>query len=223
MFESEKNLQPCDYLGARLPGEHGTSRVLLDRLWFKVLPQLPTLEDLVEWCESKKLRAWPFERNNFLQLALRMQPKEYRLGSIYGDAPDEVNCSIFIKKIYQWMGIELPGYSLTQAQLGEKVHCNLLAGDLMFFKGMNPWKIQLGEVKDIGHVAMVINSQQIIHAVNGDIGTSIEPITDKLLKDAVIIQRVVPANFEGLVVDIPAEYGIIYPEDVLMLCLRRST
>ena len=68
-----------------------------------------------------------------------------------GTSPSGFDCSGFINYIFGNFGFSLARTSFNLAELGETIKLdNLIAGDLMFFKGSN------ANSTAIGHVAMVI-------------------------------------------------------------------
>ena len=85
-----------------------------------------------------------------------------------GTSPSGVDCSGFINYIFGNFGFSLARTSFNLAELGETIKLdNLIAGDLMFFKGSN------ANSTAIGHVAMVIevtpDAIRFIHSANSGV------------------------------------------------------
>jgi cell wall-associated NlpC family hydrolase len=85
-----------------------------------------------------------------------------------GTSPSGFDCSGFINYIFGNFGFSLARTSYNLAELGETIRLdNLMAGDLMFFKGSN------ANSTAIGHVAMVIevtpDAIRFIHSANSGV------------------------------------------------------
>lgn len=85
-----------------------------------------------------------------------------------GTTPSGFDCSGFINYIFGNFGFSLARTSFNLAELGETIKLdNLIAGDLMFFKGSN------ANSTAIGHVAMVIevtpDAIRFIHSANSGV------------------------------------------------------
>ena len=85
-----------------------------------------------------------------------------------GTSPSGFDCSGFINYIFGTFGFSLARTSFNLAELGETIKLdNLIAGDLMFFKGSN------ANSTAIGHVAMVIevtpDAIRFIHSANSGV------------------------------------------------------
>jgi cell wall-associated NlpC family hydrolase len=122
-----------------------------------------------------------------LSVAKKLIGRPYKYGAKMNEAPKFFDCSSFIKYIYGKIDIELPRSTIEQAERGKKINLkNIRAGDLIFFHGTRGHynkKFPQG----IGHVAMVLDNNKIIHATSKRIQTSpkiieiggvkIEPLT----------------------------------------------
>lgn len=85
-----------------------------------------------------------------------------------GTSPSGFDCSGFINYIFGNFGFSLARTSFNLAELGETIKLdNLIAGDLMFFKGSN------ANSTAVGHVAMVIevtpDAIRFIHSANSGV------------------------------------------------------
>ena len=95
-----------------------------------------------------------------VQVSKQLLGKAYRLGG-NGQGTDGIDCSGYMKKIYQAFTLSLPHSSREQAKLGSLVTTDLdlsrlRIGDLLFFKR--------GRGSQIGHTGMYIGEGQMIHS-----------------------------------------------------------
>jgi lipoprotein Spr len=95
-----------------------------------------------------------------VQVSKQLLGKAYRLGG-NGQGNDGIDCSGYMKKIYQAFTLSLPHSSREQAKLGSLVSTDLdlsrlRIGDLLFFKR--------GRGSQIGHTGMYIGEGQMIHS-----------------------------------------------------------
>ncbi len=99
----------------------------------------------------------------------------------YGGATDNcVDCSGFVQKVYQKVGISLPRTSKEQALVGKKVNLgNICPTDLIFF----------GKYGKINHVAIYVGKGQIIHSSTSR-GVTTEKLNDSLINQIVEIRRI---------------------------------
>lgn len=108
-----------------------------------------------------------------------------RLGTPYG--VDKLDCSGFMRFIFEPFGIVLPYYAREMAVKGREISGNeLRAGDLVFFGG-NP-----GFEKNVNHVGMVLSNSngifEFIHASTSK-GVVINKSTDKYYKSRFLFAR----------------------------------
>jgi peptidoglycan endopeptidase LytE len=97
----------------------------------------------------------PEERNLFVRVAKTFLGAPYRLG---GSTLKGLDCSAFVKKIYEIFDIHLPRTCREQFHFGKKVEKNELEeGDLVFFKTRGP---------NNGHVGIYIGNNEFVHASN---------------------------------------------------------
>ncbi|MBI5045953.1 MAG: C40 family peptidase [Candidatus Niyogibacteria bacterium] len=83
--------------------------------------------------------------------------------------PESVDCSSFIQYVCKQAGVNLPRSSVLQAARGRAITRakDLQAGDLIFFEGIQghyAHKLFHGKKVYIGHVAIYIGNNEIIHA-----------------------------------------------------------
>jgi peptidoglycan endopeptidase LytE len=93
------------------------------------------------------------ERNLFIRVVKNFLGVPYRLG---GSTLKGIDCSAFVKKIYEIFNVQLPRTAGEQFLFGRKVEKNQLEeGDLVFFKTRRA---------NHGHVGIYIGDNQFIHA-----------------------------------------------------------
>lgn len=94
----------------------------------------------------------PEERNLFVRVVKTFLGVPYKLG---GSTLKGIDCSAFVKKIYEIFKIELPRTVREQLSIGKKVERDQLEeGDLVFFKRRG----------NRAHVGIYIGDNQFIHA-----------------------------------------------------------
>jgi cell wall-associated NlpC family hydrolase len=95
--------------------------------------------------------------------------RPYRRGA---DGPNAFDCSGLTRAAYRAIGVDLPGYSVTQASMGRAVDWRneeIRPGDLVFVRGDTP-------VIDLGHVGLAISSTEWIVAPRTGQVVQIAPI-----------------------------------------------
>jgi peptidoglycan endopeptidase LytE len=103
---------------------------------------------------SATLGKWsnPEERNLFVRVVKTFLGVPYKLG---GSTLRGIDCSAFVKKIYEIFNIELPRTTREQFSVGKKVEKDQLEeGDLVFFKRRG----------NSAHVGIYIGDNQFVHA-----------------------------------------------------------
>jgi cell wall-associated NlpC family hydrolase len=103
---------------------------------------------------SNPLGKWsnPEERNLFVRVAKTFIGVPYKLG---GSTLRGIDCSAFVKKIYEVFNIELPRTTREQFSIGKKVEKEKLEeGDLVFFERRG----------NSAHVGIYIGDNQFVHA-----------------------------------------------------------
>jgi len=103
----------------------------------------------------------------------------------FGASPDQTktfDCSSFVKRVYEdVLSIELPRVSYNQAKEGTEVSLDeLRKGDLLFFSARG---------LDIGHVAIYIGDNQILHTYSKEKGVHIEAFNGQWTKRFVTARR----------------------------------
>jgi cell wall-associated NlpC family hydrolase len=109
----------------------------------------------------------PAERVVAFALAQRGRP--YRHGAA---GPDAYDCSGLTMMAYRAAGIDLPHYSVSQAQRGYPVdwrHEPIRVGDLVFTRGDTP-------VIDLGHVGLAISATEWVVASRPGTAVRVAPI-----------------------------------------------
>jgi cell wall-associated NlpC family hydrolase len=105
------------------------------------------------------LMAFP---NLLVRISEQLIGRSYRLGG-NGNGNDGIDCSGFMKKIYQTLTLSLPHSSREQAKMGSLVTTEwdlsrLKIGDLLFFKR--------NRGAQIGHTGMYIGEGKMIHSAS---------------------------------------------------------
>lgn len=106
---------------------------------------------------SELLGKWnsPYERSLFVRVAKGFLGAPYRLG---GSSVRGLDCSAFVKKIYELFDVSLPRTAREQARVGLNVSRDeLKEGDLVFFNTRRAF----------GHVGIYIGNNQFVHAAAG--------------------------------------------------------
>jgi LysM repeat protein len=118
-----------------------------------------TLERLSEKGGEKEasgpLGKWtnPEERNLFVRVVKTFLGVPYRLG---GSTLKGIDCSAFVKKIYEIFNVHLPRTAREQFHIGKKVEkMELEEGDLVFFKTRR---------SNNAHVGIYIGNNEFVHA-----------------------------------------------------------
>lgn len=94
----------------------------------------------------------PDERKLFAKVATGFLGAPYRLG---GSTVRGIDCSAFVRKMYQLFDISLPRTAREQYNVGLSVNKNeLLEGDLVFFRTRKP----------VGHVGIYVGNNEFVHA-----------------------------------------------------------
>jgi len=94
----------------------------------------------------------PEERKLFVKVATAFLGAPYRLG---GASLRGLDCSAFVKKIYQLFDVSLPRTAKEQAHVGACIaRDDLIEGDLVFFNTK----------RSFGHVGIYIGNNEFVHA-----------------------------------------------------------
>lgn len=94
----------------------------------------------------------PEERKLFVKVATTFLGAPYRLG---GTSLRGIDCSAFVKKIYQLFDVSLPRTAKEQAHMGVRIaRDDLTEGDLVFFNTR----------RSFGHVGIYIGNNEFVHA-----------------------------------------------------------
>jgi peptidoglycan DL-endopeptidase LytE len=94
----------------------------------------------------------PDERKLFVKVATGFLGAPYRLG---GSTVRGIDCSAFVRKMYQLFDIALPRTAREQYNVGLSVDKDeLLEGDLVFFRTRKP----------VGHVGIYVGNNEFVHA-----------------------------------------------------------
>jgi murein DD-endopeptidase len=124
----------------------------------------PVFEEELKEEELKENNTNPLANfpNLLVEISKQLLGKSYRLGG-NGQGEGGIDCSGFVKKIYQSLTLSLPHSSREQAKLGSLVTTDwdlsqLRIGDLLFFKR--------NRGAQIGHTGIYIGEGKMIHSAS---------------------------------------------------------
>ncbi|OGL74581.1 hypothetical protein A3C96_00820 [Candidatus Uhrbacteria bacterium RIFCSPHIGHO2_02_FULL_60_10] len=109
------------------------------------------------------MRKW---RGRLGEEARKQLGKPYKYGAWWQEAPACFDCSSFVQWLYKQIGFQIPRVSIEQADMGRRVNWKkvaLLPGDLIFLQG-KAGRYNLRYPQGIGHVIIVISSDEVVHA-----------------------------------------------------------
>ena len=96
------------------------------------------------------------ERKLFVKVATGFLGAPYRLG---GSTVRGIDCSAFVRKMYQFFDIALPRTAQEQSHVGLSIdRRELVEGDLVFFRTRRP----------VGHVGIYVGNNEFVHASSRD-------------------------------------------------------
>jgi peptidoglycan endopeptidase LytE len=127
-----------------------------------------------DWSDSERLTKeresllghWnhPDEPKLLVKAAVGFLGAPYRLG---GSSVTGIDCSAFVKKIYQIFNITLPRTAFEQAHVGQRIaRGELIEGDLLFFDTR----------RKLGHVGIYIGNNEFVHASSRKRGVRIDSL-----------------------------------------------
>lgn len=117
---------------------------------------------------ARALGKWksPDERKLFVRMTRTFLGVPYRLG---GTTMKGIDCSAFVKRLYEIFDIQLPRTAREQAKVGKRVAKDQLEeGDLVFFKTRSR--------RVTGHVGIYIGNNEFIHASGKNRGTKLDSL-----------------------------------------------
>ena len=119
----------------------------------------------------------PLPKSELSRIALKFVGTPYLWG---GTTPYGFDCSGFVQRAYQSIGITLPrdAYQQAESPLGEKLSPSdrLQSGDLVFFLGARD-----PNQRGITHVGMMLDDRKLVHAY-GKTGVTVAEIDDEEMK-----------------------------------------
>ncbi len=148
------------------------------------------------WAEVEKrkqdnralLGKWtnPDEPKLLVKVAMGFLGAPYRLG---GSSVTGIDCSGFVKKIYEIFNIDLPRTAFEQSHVGMRVARGELAeGDLIFFNTRRAF----------GHVGIYIGNNQFVHAASRKRGVRVDSLSEPYYKKRYVHAVRLKALDEGL-------------------------
>jgi len=110
-------------------------------------------------------------KQKFLEISLNFADQRYKFG---GEGNGYLDCSAFVKLVYEELGIKLPRSSIEQYRVGVSVDKDeLIPGDLVFFKTRG---------KRISHVGIYIGDKRFIHISSSRKRVAIDSLDDPYFK-----------------------------------------
>lgn len=110
-------------------------------------------------------------KRKFIEISTAYADSRYKLG---GEGGGYLDCSSFVKYVFQEIGIKLPRSSAQQFQVGVAVNENeLIPGDLVFFRTRG---------KNISHVGIYIGDNRFIHISSSKKRVAIDSLEDPYFK-----------------------------------------
>ena len=107
----------------------------------------------------------PDEPKLLVKVAMGFLGAPYRLG---GSTVTGIDCSGFVKKIYQFFNITLPRTAFEQSHVGLPVsRSELVEGDLLFFNTR----------RSLGHVGIYIGNNEFVHASSRKRGVRVDNLS----------------------------------------------
>lgn len=127
-----------------------------------------------------------FLRQKFLEISHQYREHKYKIG---GDGNGYLDCSMFVKLVYQNFGIDLPRTSREQFQVGIEVEKEeLIPGDLLFFSRDKTRE-------NISHVGIYIGDNKFIHFSSSRRGLSIDSLEEDYFKNRFVgAKRILKEN-----------------------------
>lgn len=144
----------------------------------------------------------PDEQHLLVKVALGFLGAPYRLG---GCSVRGIDCSGFVKKIYEIFDVDLPRTAAEQSKVGIKVaKSDLIEGDLIFFNIK----------KRISHVGIYIGNNKFVHAASRNKGIRVDSLDSSYYRhhynravrlkghknistdDVIATDKVIPSNKE---------------------------
>jgi len=103
---------------------------------------------------------------NLISVAEDFIGTPYELNAELSYPPTTLDCSGFSKLIFACAGVWLPRFTVLQLDHGRPIKIeNRRPGDLIFFKGKNPWN-HPEHPTGIGHVGFVLDKEHYLHTTS---------------------------------------------------------
>lgn len=131
--------------------------------------------------------------------------KPYKYGAKESEAPKCFDCSSLVQYLYKKVGVIISRCSIEQAEIGKEIKkSDLQTGDLIFTSSSH-LHYSYNFKQGLGHVALYIGKNKVIHAANSHSKVIVESLKDFLKKrDFVVAKRIIGAEEEKLIVTIPS-------------------
>jgi peptidoglycan endopeptidase LytE len=128
----------------------------------------------------------PDEPKLLVKAAMGFLGAPYRLG---GSSVTGIDCSAFVKKIYQIFNITLPRTAFEQSHVGLRIaRGELIEGDLLFFNTR----------RKLGHVGIYIGNNEFVHASSRKRGVRIDSLKTPYFDRRFVTATRLKGNDDGL-------------------------
>lgn len=144
-------------------------------------------------------------QNRFMKEAKKVIGKPYKYGAKESESPKCFDCSSFVQYLYKKLGIIIPRCSIEQAEIGREVkRSELQIGDLIFTSS-NHLHYSYNFKQGIGHAALYIGRNKIIHADSSHQKVIAENLKDFFKeRNFVVAKRIIGQEEEKLIVTVPS-------------------
>ncbi len=124
-----------------------------------------------------------------LSIALACLNAKYKYGATLDEAPHYFDCSSFVKFVFAHVNVNLPRCSIEQIECGIPISLNeLQPADLIFVKG-NKFHTNDKWPNGVGHVAIYLGNNKVIHAYGKAGCVCITPLDELLTHELRGVRR----------------------------------
>lgn len=146
----------------------------------------PTTSDYVLLADRPE---WERKSDLIINIGLKYLGTPYKFDARLGQTAN-FDCSSFVNYIYGLADIKLPRNSRQQSKMGEEVQRDQIRkGDLLFFT--TPKRKDLEGVNRIGHVAVYLGDNKVLHTYRVGIGVTVTELDSNWNKRFIKAMRVI--------------------------------
>ncbi|MEF3303669.1 C40 family peptidase [Paenibacillus sp. GYB003] len=133
--------------------------------------------------------AWEKKADAIISLGMTYMGTPYDFGAKLGQT-ETFDCSSFMNHIFGKNGVKLPRNSREQSEIGAETGLDQIRkGDLIFFT--TPKRKDKSGVERIGHVAVYLGDNKILHTYRTGIGVVVSELDDRWKGRIVKVKRVI--------------------------------